>query len=60
MSIYDWSITAAENATAAADINWRENQDPDTAKSSACKVMAQRTQWSDDVVTKLKATFCNA
>lgn len=40
-SIYDWSLTAGDNATADADINWAENQLPYTVNDSARQMMAR-------------------
>jgi len=40
-SIYDWSLTPGNNATADADINWAENQLPYTVNDSARQMMAR-------------------
>lgn len=40
-SIYDWSTTSANNATADSAINWAEGQAPSTVNNSA-RVMMQR------------------
>jgi hypothetical protein len=40
MSVYEWSTTAASNATADAAINWSEGQAPSTVNNSARAEMA--------------------
>jgi hypothetical protein len=40
MSVYEWSTTAASNATADAAINWAEGQAPSTVNNSARAEMA--------------------
>lgn len=47
-SIFDWSKTAATNATADADINWAEGQSPSTVNNSAREMMARVAEWRDD------------
>lgn len=42
-SIYDWSLTAANNANADADINWAEGQPPSSVNNSA-RMMMQRVK----------------
>lgn len=42
-SIFDWSLIAANNANADADINWAEGQSPSTVNNSA-RVMMQRVK----------------
>lgn len=42
-SIYSWSLIADDNQTADGDINWLENQNPDTVNNSA-RVMMKRTK----------------
>lgn len=42
-NIYDWSTTAASNATADTDLTWAEGQAPSTVNNSA-RVMMQRTK----------------
>jgi hypothetical protein len=39
-AIYDWSLTAADNATADGSINWAENQLPSTVNNSSRASMA--------------------
>ncbi len=38
-SIYDWSTTAANNATADADLTWAEGQTPSSVNDSARQMM---------------------
>jgi len=40
-SIWDWSLTASDNDTADADIDWREGMFPDVVNDSA-RMMMQR------------------
>lgn len=40
MTVYDWSTTAASNATADANINWAEGQNANTVNNSARAMMA--------------------
>ena len=55
-SIYDWSLTAASNATADGQINWAEFQDPDTVNNSARQMMARQAAWLDDAATNKLST----
>lgn len=54
-SIYDWSTTAANNATADSDINWAEGQGPSTVNNSARQVMGRVAEWRGDVGGALTA-----
>jgi len=45
-SIYDWSATAASNATVGS-INWAEGQAPSTINNSARDTMADVAKWRD-------------
>lgn len=47
-TIFDWSIIAANNDTADADINWKEGQFPDTVNNSARQMMARIAEWIKD------------
>lgn len=47
-SIYDWSRTAASNATADSGINWQEGQLPGTVNDSARQMMARMAEWLAD------------
>lgn len=47
-SIYDWSTTAGNNATADADINWSEGQFPSTVNDSARQMMGRQAEWLKD------------
>tara|TARA_R100001086_G_scaffold44914_1_gene19893 strand:+ start:1751 stop:2632 length:882 start_codon:yes stop_codon:yes gene_type:complete len=45
MSVYDWSTTEANNATADSNINWAEGQPPSTVNDSARAEMARIAHW---------------
>lgn len=45
MAIGQWSTTAANNATAATNINWQEGQAPSTVNDSARQMMADTAAW---------------
>lgn len=45
MSLWQWSTTAANNATAATNINWQEGQAPSTVNDSARQMMADVAAW---------------
>lgn len=45
MSLWQWSTTAANNATAATNINWAEGQAPSTVNDSARQMMADVATW---------------
>ncbi|PWL17386.1 hypothetical protein DKP76_11450 [Falsochrobactrum shanghaiense] len=47
-TIFDWSVIAANNDTADADINWKEGQFPDTVNNSARQMMARIAEWIKD------------
>lgn len=47
-TIYDWSTTAGNNATADADINWSEGQFPSTVNDSARQMMGRQAEWLKD------------
>lgn len=47
--VFQWSKTAASNATAATDINWREGQPPSSVNNSARELMSQVAEWRDDL-----------
>lgn len=48
-SIYDWSLTAANNGSADADINFAEGQAPSTVNNSAREMMARLAELRDDL-----------
>lgn len=48
-SIYDWSTTAATNATSDTLINWAEGQAPSTVNGSAREMMARVAEFIDDI-----------
>ncbi|MCH4554860.1 hypothetical protein [Mesorhizobium jarvisii] len=48
-SIYDWSTTAATNATSDTLINWAEGQAPSTVNGSAREMMARVAEFLDDI-----------
>src|SRR5262245_9728074 len=49
MSFWNWSRTAANNATADGSINWAEGQAPSTVNDSARAMMAAASKYRDDV-----------
>ena len=49
MPFWNWSRTAATNATSDATINWQEGQAPSTINDSARAVMAGLASWRDDI-----------
>ncbi len=55
-SIHDWSLTAPDNGSADADINWRELQDPDTVNDSARMMMQRLASWRNDLAARRTAT----
>ena len=48
-SIYDWSLTPLDNGTADSDINWAEQQPPDTVNNSARQMMVRLAELLDDI-----------
>lgn len=55
-SIYDWSTTASSNGTADGDINWQENQPPDTVNNSARQMMGRVAELVDDITPTRTST----
>ena len=49
MTLYKWSTTAANNATADATINWAEGQAPSSVNNSARAEMAAVAKFRDDI-----------
>lgn len=49
MAWYNWSQTAATNATADATINWAEGQAPSSVNDSARAMMAATAKYRDDI-----------
>lgn len=47
-TIWDWSTTSGNNATADADINWSEGQFPSTVNDSARQMMGRQAEWLKD------------
>lgn len=47
-SIFDWSLTAADNANSDAAINWAEGQAPSTVNNSAREMMARVAEYLAD------------
>gem|GEM_PF-1982928 len=47
-TIYDWSLSPGDNATADTDINWSEGQFPSTVNDSARQMMARQAEWLKD------------
>ena len=58
-SIYSWSTTPATNATVDSQINWQENQAPDTVNNSARQEMARVAEFRSDlsVAQALRTAF---
>jgi hypothetical protein len=54
-SLYDWSRTAATNATADSLINWAEGQDPGSVNDSARQVMGRIAELRDDITGTITA-----
>jgi hypothetical protein len=53
MSLYKWSKTASNNATADATINWAEGQAPSSVNDSARAMMAAVAKYRDDIAGAL-------
>ncbi|MBR1249407.1 tail fiber protein [Bradyrhizobium sp. AUGA SZCCT0169] len=49
MTLYKWSKTAANNATADSLVNWQEGQAPSSVNDSARQMMAAVAKYRDDV-----------
>jgi len=49
MPFWEWSKTAASNATADPTINWAEGMSPSSVNDSARAMMARTAEWRDDV-----------
>lgn len=49
MAFWQWSKTAANNATAAPAINWREGQAPGSVNDSSRSLMAETAAYRDDI-----------
>lgn len=48
-SIYDWSLTAANNGNADSAINWQEGQLPSTVNNSARQMMTREAEFLKDI-----------
>lgn len=55
-SIYDWSTTEANNATADPGINWQEGQPPSTVNNSARYMMRRAKELLNDIGAVATAT----
>lgn len=49
LPFYNWSQTAASNATADATVNWAEGQAPSSVNDSARAMMASTAAYRDDI-----------
>jgi len=49
LPFYNWSKTAASNATADSTVNWAEGQSPSSVNDSARAMMASIAGWRDDI-----------
>jgi hypothetical protein len=56
MAWYNWSQTAASNATADASINWAEGQSPSSINDSARAMMAATAKYRDDITGAIVTT----
>ncbi|BCH30287.1 hypothetical protein MesoLjLc_22170 [Mesorhizobium sp. L-8-10] len=54
-SLYSWSLTPGDNDDADGDINWLENQFPDSVNDSARQMMGRIAEWRDDIAGALSA-----
>lgn len=48
-AFWQWSKTAATNATADPSINWAEGMSPSSVNDSARAMMARSAEWRDDI-----------
>lgn len=53
LPFYNWSKTAANNATADSTVNWAEGQAPSTVNDSARNMMASTAAYRDDIAGAL-------
>ena len=49
MTLYKWSQTAANNATADSSVNWQEGQAPSSVNDSGRAMMASIAKHRDDI-----------
>src|SRR6476659_10202145 len=49
LPFYNWSKTAASNASADSTVNWAEGQSPSSVNDSARAMMASVAGWRDDI-----------
>ena len=49
LPFYNWSRTAASNATADSTVNWAEGQSPSSVNDSARAMMASTAAFRDDI-----------
>lgn len=54
-NIYDWSTTAASNASSDSGINWAEGQAPSSVNNSARQMMGRLAELLDDIGGTLTA-----
>ncbi len=54
-SIYKWTVEPGSNASIDPDINWMENQWPDTVNDSARQMMGRIAEWRSDITGALSA-----
>lgn len=59
-SVYDWSTTPGDNATADADINWSEGMFPSVVNDSARQMMARLAEYIGDNGIRTGAGTANA
>ncbi len=56
LPFFNWSRTAASNATADATINWQEGQPPSSVNDSARAMMASTAAYRDDIAGAIVTT----
>ncbi len=56
MSLFNWSETASNNATADASVNWREGMSPSGVNDSGRAMMAAVAKYRNDISGVLAAT----
>lgn len=55
-ALWQWSLTASNNATADPTINWSEGQSPSSINDSARAMMARTAEYRNDIGGALRST----